>query len=117
MMTTLNQLLPATTVINCNVKNASAESMGHIKDVVLDITHGRIIYAVLAFGGFLGLGEKLFAVPWEALAYDASDNTFIVNISRDRLENAEGFDPEHWPNMADPDWGRRIYAYYGMDPV
>lgn len=115
-MHTTIQLLPATAVLNAEVTNVSVEGAGYIKDVVLDIAHGRIAYAVLGFGGFLGLGEKLVAVPWEALTYDAENKRFIVNVSRERLENAEGLDPESLPDMADPDWGRRIYSYYGLEP-
>ena len=116
MHTTLHQLLPATAVLNCEVTNASVEGAGYIKDVVLDISHGRIAYAVLGFGGFLGLGEKTVAVPWEALTYDAQNNRFIVNVSRERLENAEDLDPNRLPDLADPEQGRRIYAYYGFEP-
>jgi hypothetical protein len=115
-MHTTTQLLPATVVLNCEVTNVSVEGAGYIKDVVLDIAQGRIAYAVLGFGGFLGLGEKVVAVPWEALTYDADNNRFIVNVSREKLENAEGYDPEQLPVIADPDQGRLIYAYYGYEP-
>jgi hypothetical protein len=83
---------------------------------MLDVDHGRISYGVLAFGGFLGLGEKLFAIPWEALSLDTSDHKFILNVDRATLGRAEGFDPNDWPDMADPEWGRRIYSYYGYEP-
>ncbi len=115
-MHTIQQLLPATVVVNAEVTNASVEGAGYIKDVVLDISHGRIVYAVLGFGGFLGLGEKLIAVPWEALTYDAENNRFLVNVSREKLENADDVDPANLAEMTDPEQGRLIYAYYGYEP-
>lgn len=83
---------------------------------MIDLDHNRIAYAVLSFGGFLGLGEKLFAVPMESLALDAPNHQFILDVSRDKLENAPGFDEDDWPNVADRDWGANIYAHYGQEP-
>jgi len=112
-MHTSQQLLPTSTVMNSEVVNVAVEGGGYIKDVVLDIAHGRIMYAVLGFGGFLGLGEKVVAVPWEALTYDVENHRFIVNVSRDKLENAGEYAPD---TLVDPEQGRLIYAYYGYEP-
>jgi hypothetical protein len=83
---------------------------------MLDVVSGRIAYAVLSFDGFLGLGCKLFAIPWAALTLDAVDREFVLHVSREKLERAEGFDKEHWPSMADPQWGARLHAYYEVPP-
>jgi len=73
-------------------------------------------YAVLSFGGFLGMGEKFFAVPWNALTLDTKNKRFVLNVEKDRLKDAPGFDKDHWPNMADQSWMNEIHAYYGTKP-
>jgi hypothetical protein len=65
------------------------------------------------FGGFLSLGEKLFAVPWSALKVDTQNKRFILDADEERLKNAPGFDTDNWPNMADATWGKSVHAYYG----
>ena len=76
----------------------------------------RVTYAVLEFGGFLGMGTKLFAVPLEALRLDAGNKRFILDADKDRLEDAPGFDKDHWPDFADPAFADRVHAYYGTTP-
>lgn len=98
------------------VRNPAGENLGHIEEIMIDVATGGIAYAVLSFGGFLGLGNKLFAIPWEALTLDQRDHQFILNIDRRQLENAPGFDKEHWPDMADRAWGSQVFAYYGFKP-
>lgn len=77
---------------------------------------GRIAYAVLSFGGFLGMGNKLFAIPWSALTLDADEKRFILNVAKERLDNAPGFDQDHWPSMADASWARQLHEYYDVRP-
>ena len=98
------------------VVNAEDEDLGTIEDLMIDIESGRIAYAVLSFGGFLGVGDKLFAIPWSALSLDAGAKRFVLNVSRELLEQAPGFDKKNWPDMSDPAWGAQIYAYYGSRP-
>lgn len=102
-------------VIGAKVENASGESLGHIKDLAIDPTSGRVVYGVLNFGGFLGMGEKLFAIPWGSLSRSA-DGDFVLNVSEDRLKNAEGFAADNWPTMADPQWAQATHDYYGQKP-
>jgi hypothetical protein len=83
---------------------------------MLDITSGRIAYAVLSFGGFLGMGKKLFALPWGALTLDAIEQRYSLDASKEKLENAEGFDKDHWPSMADPAWATRLHSHYNVTP-
>lgn len=106
-------LMGADTLVGNDVYNRNSEDLGNIKEIMLDMRSGRVSYAVLSFGGFLGMGEKLFAVPWSALKLDTAHKRFVLNVDKDRLENAPGFDKEAWPNMADPAWVRSIHAYYG----
>ena len=98
------------------VVNAAGEDLGKIEAIMLDVQSGRIAYAVLSFGGFLGIGSKLFAIPWGALTLDAVEKRFVLDISREKLENAEGFDKDHWPSMADSDWATRVHEYYNVRP-
>jgi hypothetical protein len=105
-------------LIGAQVDNPQGESLGDIKDVVFD-NSGRIQYAVLAFGGFMGMGEKYFAVPWEALQPAAGQKPadrdhYVLSIDRERLKQAPGFDKNNWPNMADRTWAEQIHAFYGV---
>ncbi|MEF9671853.1 hypothetical protein QNM99_02940 [Pseudomonas sp. PCH446] len=71
---------------------------------------------MLSFGGFLGMGEKLFAVPWSALTLDTVNKRFVLGVDKERLANAPGFDKDMWPDMQDPTWSKEIHAYYGTTP-
>jgi sporulation protein YlmC with PRC-barrel domain len=104
------------TVIGSNVVNKQNEDLGKIEDLVLDAGAGRIAYAVLSFGGFLGMGDKYFAIPWNAFHFNLSENRAVLNVEKRLLENAPGFDKDNWPNMADSAWGSSIYKHYGYAP-
>lgn len=110
------QLLSATTLIDDPVRNANGEDLGHIEDLMVDIKTGCIAYAVLSFGGMMGLGDKLFAIPWEALSVDTRAKHVVLNVRRETLENAPGFEKDDWPDMTDLQWGEEIHNYYGLDP-
>lgn len=110
------ELMGADTIIGNDVYNQKGEKLGDIKEVMLDMRSGRVAYAVLSFGGFLGMGEKLFAVPWNALTLDTATKSFKLNVDKDRLKTAPGFDKDHWPNMADATWAQSIHTYYGTKP-
>jgi sporulation protein YlmC with PRC-barrel domain len=105
-------------VIGNKVVNSSGELLGNLKELVLDLEDERIAYAVLSFGGFMGLGDKLFAIPWEALILNPKDHTFILNVEKEVLEKAPGFDKDHWPDDAEYEagWLLDIYEYYGYSP-
>jgi len=98
------------------VVDAAGESLGKIDAIMIDVRSGRVAYAVLSFGGFLGMGNKLFAIPWSALTLDAIHKRFVFDVSRERLEAAPGFDKSHWPSMADPAWAKEIHDYYEAEP-
>ena len=109
-------LMGADTLIGNDVYNHNEEDLGDIKEIMLDVRSGRVSYAVLSFGGFLGMGEKLFAVPWNALTLDTVNKRFVLNVEKERLENAPGFDKDSWPNMADESWASEIHTFYGTKP-
>lgn len=110
------EVMDAATLIGDKVVNAKEENLGKIEAIMLDVTTGRIAYAVLSFGGFLGMGTKLFAIPWFALTLDAAEKRFVLDVSKERLENAPGFDKDHWPSMADRTWATELHAYYDVAP-
>lgn len=101
-------------VIGVDVKNPAKEDLGEICEIMLDKTSGRVAYAVLESGGFLGLGGQLFALPWKALNYDPTEECFILNVDKEKLKNAPGFDKNNWPDMADQTWGDSISEYYNV---
>jgi sporulation protein YlmC with PRC-barrel domain len=90
------------------VRNHAGEDLGTIEATMVDLTDGRIVYAVLEFGGTLGFGTRLFAVPWRALRLNENEKRFVLDADRERLENLPGFDRNNWPDMADPAWSSRV---------
>ena len=110
------RLMGANTLDGNDVYNKQDEDLGDIKEIMLDVPTGRVAYAVLSFGGFLGMGDKLFAVPWSALHLDTVNKRFVLDVSKERLQEAPGFDPNAWPDMADPTWIKGVHAYYGVTP-
>jgi len=110
------ELMAAHALRGDSVVNPRGYALGRVEHIVLDVQRGRIAYAVLTFGGFLGLGEKYFAIPWNALTFDSDRHRFILNVDRAVLEGAPGFDRNHWPAMADPEWASHLHAYYGFPP-
>ena len=109
-------VMAAETLQGDDVVNLQDEKLGTIEDIMLDVGSGRIAYAVLSFGGILGMGDKLFAVPWSAMTLDADRKCFVLDVPKDRLQSAPGFDKDHWPAMADQSWASQVYAYYNQQP-
>lgn len=109
-------VIAADTLTGDRVVNLQNENLGKIEHLMIDLAGGRIAYAVLSFGGFLGMGDKLFAIPWSALAVDTNEKRFVLNVDKKLLEQAPGFDKDNWPDMADRTWGSGIYSYYGAKP-
>lgn len=107
-------LMGASSLFSHDVYNRSGENLGGIKELVLDVANGRIAYAVLAYGGFLGMGRKRLVVPWNALKLDIEHERFTLNLERDELKTVPGFDKSDWPNMSDKAWEKTIYDYYGI---
>lgn len=108
------QMLRASHFIGAEVENTRGEVLGEIEDVVVDRADGSIAYAVLEVGGFWGLGETYYAMPWRALQPKIDDtgemDGFVLDVDKAQLQNAMGFDKDHWPTMADPQWGESVHA-------
>jgi sporulation protein YlmC with PRC-barrel domain len=106
--------LSASTLKGDKVVNAAGEDLGKIEDFMIDLQAGRVAYAVLSFGGFLGMGSKFFAFPWQALRLRLHEHAFMLDVPRDVLERAEGFEKDNWPLTHDALF--RTYNYYGYQP-
>ncbi|MFP4345910.1 MAG: PRC-barrel domain-containing protein [Anaerolineales bacterium] len=114
--TTVPRVLSASTMIGDDVKNPQGEDLGKLEELMIDLDQGQISYAVLSFGGFLGLGDKLFAIPWGALTLDTVDECFVLDVDRETLEEAPGFDKDNWPESPTREWITEVYTYYGYTP-
>ncbi len=110
------RVMSASSLTGDRVRNSAGEDLGKVEEIMVDVPTGRIAYAVLSFGGFLGMGNKLFAIPWQALTLDEAEHEFVLNVDKQTLENAPGFDKDNWPDMADPTWGGQIFSHYGYEP-
>jgi hypothetical protein len=109
-----NDRIRATTVRGTDVYNGEGEHLGHIDDIVLEKRSGRAEYAIMSFGGFLGMGEKYHPLPWQTLTYDPGLGGYVVNVSRDQLEGGPSYLPEEEPDWNDPEYGRRLAGHYGF---
>jgi sporulation protein YlmC with PRC-barrel domain len=115
--------LTASSVIGDDVFNPAGEKLGGIKDIMLDIHEGSVQYVVLECGGFLGIGEKLFAIPFRMLQIDPKNQAFVLNQDKETLRNAPGFDKDHWPETNDHSlenagtyWGGFMGSNTGSEP-
>ena len=110
------RLMTASTLTGDDVKNHQDETLGEIEEIMLDVPHGRIAYAVMSVGGFLGMGERLLAIPWSALRLDPANKCFRLDADKARVESAPGFDKDRWPDMAQEQWANQVHSYYGAKP-
>ena len=107
------ELLGANTLLGNSVYNKDGEDLGHIKEFMIDMATGKVAYAVLSFGGLLGMGDKLFAVPWAAMTLDTVEKRFTLDVPKPTLKDAPGFDKDHWPSMSDRTWAGGVHKFYG----
>ena len=110
------RVLSSSTLSGDPVRNVQGEDLGKIEDFMIDLESGRIAYAVLSFGGVLGIGDKLFAVPWKAMTVDTDRHCFVLNVPKERLKDAPGFDKDNWPDITNIEWGTQVNSFYGTRP-
>jgi len=106
-----HQLVSSEDVEGTEVYDAAGTNIGEIDHLMIDKTSGRVAYAVMSFGGFLGLGHSHYPVPWGALKYDTSLSGFRTNISEQQLKDAPQFSDDSW---GDRDWETRTHQHYGV---
>lgn len=112
-----SRFLSASTLVGANVRNPQEESLGDLKDFMIDTASGKIAYGVLSFGGVLGIGNKLFAIPWDNFRVDAETERLILDVPKERLKDAPGFDEDHWPNFAEPGLANELRQHYAARPA
>ena len=106
------RLLSASSITGDPVVNANGDDLGSIKDLMVETESGKIAYAVLSFGGLLGFGDKLFAIPFEKFTIDFAQKRMVLNVDQEQLENGPGFDKNDWPDFADPTFRSSVDIYY-----
>jgi len=112
------QVSRASKINGTNVKNTAGENLGGIKDLVIDPESGHVVYAVVSFGGILGLGNKLFAIPWSVLHWTRDKEYYVLDLDKETLKNAPGFDKKHWPDSSNK-WDlqrEEINQFYHVNP-
>lgn len=100
-------------ITGATVMNRQGEDLGTVHDLIVS-EDGRVKYMILSHGGVLGVGDKLIPVPWRAVSAGTKENTFLIDMDKDKLANAPSFDRNNWPNFADPGYGERVFSYYGL---
>ncbi len=99
-------------VIGKDVVDSNKKNLGKIEEIVLDKESGRARYAVLSFGGFMGMGSDFYALPWEILSYCPEEDAFAITMDKEKLKLASGFNKDAWPDFADKQWSKAIDDYY-----
>ncbi len=109
-----DRLIASDKVVGTAVYDRAGERLGSVHNVMVDKVSGSVAYAVLSFGGFLGLGERFFPLPWGALTFDAGRGGYVVDVDRAKLDAAPSYaaGEEPWTEL---DYGRNIYGYYGFN--
>lgn len=110
------QVLSSGTLTGDEIVDDEGEKLGTLKDLMLELTSGQIAYAVLARGGIAGMGEKLFAVPWQLVTVDGENERLVAAIDAETLDNSPGFDPDNWPSFSDTTWQEGLHRHYGIEP-
>lgn len=111
-----NQLIPTSIVHDTPVVNLAGDKIGAIDDIILDKKSGQVIYALMSFGGFLGLGEKLHPIPWPKLEYDEKEGGYVVDLDEAILNDAPSFNPGETVDWGDRAYHERVYSHYAVMP-
>ena len=98
------------------VYGAEDKKVGSIESVMIEKRSGRVAYAVMSFGGFLGIGDQHHPVPWSSLTYDTNAGGYVIDADRARLQGAPAYKSSEAPNWSDRKWGQRVHQYYGVRP-
>ena len=104
--------LTATSIIGDRVENPNGKNLGKIQNLMVNLQSGNVEYAVIEFGGFLGVGEKLFAIPFTELKVDEDAEAFVLNRDQEYLKDSPGFDASHWPDTNDHSYFDSVNSYY-----
>jgi sporulation protein YlmC with PRC-barrel domain len=111
-----HRLIASNRVEGTAVYNREGEKLGRIENFMVDKVSGRSEYAVMSFGGFLGIGDQHHPVPWSSLTYDTNAGGYVIDADRARLQGAPVYKSSETPNWSDRQWGQRVHQYYGVRP-
>jgi hypothetical protein len=111
-----DRLISSDKAVGTAVYNRHGEHLGSVYNLMIDKHSGQVAYAVMSFGGFLGIGESYHPLPWRMLTYDTRKGGYVIDIDRTRLETAPSYTTSTAPNWADRDYGHRIDDFYGVPP-
>jgi hypothetical protein len=109
-------LIAGDKVQGTTVYNTVGDNLGSIHDIMIDKKSGNVAYAIMSFGGFLGIGNEYRPLPWSVLKYDTNLGGYVVNLDKDRLEGAPAYDVDAEPEWGDRDYETKIHDYYGVGP-
>lgn len=98
------------------IVSPEGDKLGTLKEIMIDLRNGRVAYAVLSRGGMMGVGEKLFALPWSLLTVDPDEKNLRLDVDPELLENSTGFDPDDWPSFSSQEWGEETHRRFGVEP-
>lgn len=105
-------LLSSSTLTGDDVVNQEEVTLGTVKDLMIDVSTGEVAYAVLARGGFGGMGQQYFAIPWRMLTVDGDNRRVVVDLEEEVLDNSPGFDPDNWPSFSDAEWRDTVDRHF-----
>jgi hypothetical protein len=111
-----SSLIGANKVDGTKVFDVTGDELGKIHEIMIDKVSGKVAYAVMSFGGFMGLGENFHPLPWSALRYDTEADGYVIDMPKDRLQAAPAFKENERPMWTDRDYERRLHAYYNSPP-
>jgi sporulation protein YlmC with PRC-barrel domain len=114
----MQQMSRASRIIGADIKNSKGDSLGSVKELVLNPETGQVVYAVVSFGGAMGVGDKLFAVPWRVLSWVRDKDFYLLNVERTTMKKAPGFDKKHWPQSS-AQWAEQrevLDQFYHVEP-
>jgi PRC-barrel domain len=107
-----SNLISSDKVEGTAVYNRQGEKLGSIHSVMIDKVSGKVAYAVMSFGGFLGIGDRYHPLPWSVLTYDTGQGGYAVDLDRSMLEGAPSYSASEMPDWSDPEWSRKVQDYY-----
>lgn len=109
-----HHLITGSRVTGAAVFNRAGERIGHVEDLSIHKTSGQVVYALMSFGGFLGIGEHLHPLPWSMLEYDTAKEGYVVPLEKKELEDAPSLDRQDLEDLGAGDsWRTRLFDYYG----
>ncbi len=111
---TVAVVLGAKSLMSDKVLDVAGETVGRVEEFMVDLADGCIKYAVLSSGGFMGVGDRLFAVPWQAIKVDTCDKRLVINMTKEKLDKAPSFEKDYWPDMGKADFRSELLSYYGQ---